>query len=180
MTIFAYTSLTCDTRGNFGRRNKYTSPTSCIYTTCLLRMPTPVNSPTLIAVVKPVHTLSEPVSEKSLQDKKSNHKRKLSVETHSTLLTSEVTVNPPLKLQKTQPFTSMEENNVQPPTPVQGDLSKGNVSCPVILVRPIAYLPETTSVTWYPPSLLQIVTRPTLDLAEKTHHVSLAICKPKF
>ena len=61
----------------------------------------------------------------------------------------------------------MEENNVQLPTPVQGDLSKGNVSCPVILVRPIAYPPETTRVTWYPPPLLQIVTRPTQDLVKR-------------
>ena len=130
-------------------------------------MLTPVNSPTPIAVVKPVQTPSEPVSEKSLQGKKNSHKQKVSVETHSTPSTSEIVVNPPLKLQKTQPSTSMGENNVQPATPVQGDLSKGNVSCPVILVRLIAYPPETTRIPWYSPPLLKIVTRPTPDLVKR-------------
>ena len=62
---------------------------------------------------------------------------------------------------------SMGENNVLPSTPVLGDLSKGNVSCPVLLVRPNAYPPKTTSVTWYPPPLLQIVTRLTPDLVKR-------------
>ena len=145
-----------------------TPPPPHVYTPhAFLRMPAPVNSPTPIAVVKPVQTPSGPVSKKSLQGKKSSHKQKLSVETHSTPSTSKVNVNSPLKLQKTQPSTSMEENNVLPSTPVLGDLSKGNVSCLVLLVRPNVYPPKSTSVTWYTPPLLQIVTRPTPDLMKR-------------
>ena len=110
-----------------------TPPPSCVNTPhTFLRTPTPVNSTTPITVDKPVQTPSEPVSKKSLQGKKNSHEQKVFVETHSTPSTSEIVLNPPLKLQKTQPSTSMKEKNVQPPTLVQGDLSTGIVYCPVL------------------------------------------------
>ena len=101
-------------------------------------------------------------------DKDQNSKtfKKRVVRPSSLVLSSEG--NPPRKRSRPNTVAALLDSNSakRPDTPITTDNTHSGVH-PILLVRPVGLPVGTEPTTWNPPSLLQIVSRPTSELVRR-------------